>query len=100
MQLTCPQCGSDKMIPNARMVEQGRYSAGPPQIVVAQHPEALVLKYPVIQNINANVCGECGVIQLVAENPGMLYQAYLEALQRYQTYLEALHRSSTDEHRY
>ena len=100
MALTCPQCGSDKIIPNARMVDQGRYSAGPPQIVVDQHPEALLLKYPVIQNVNAIVCGECGVIQLVAENPALLYQAHIESLQRYQAYLESLHRSSTDEQMY
>ena len=100
MALTCPQCGSDKIIPNAKMLGLREYSPGTLQIAVDQHPEALLLKYPVVQHVNTNVCGECGVIQFVAENPGLLYQAYLESLQRYQAYLESLHRSSTDEQRY
>lgn len=83
MALRCPHCGSDKIVANAKMLDLGQYSGGKLQIAVDENPEALLFKHRVAQVVNARVCGDCGVIQLVAENPGLLYQAYLDSLERY-----------------
>ena len=29
--------------------------------------------------VNSNICGECGYTGLIAEDPGVLYEAYLKA---------------------
>lgn len=82
MELTCPQCKSNKIVPKARMLDQGQHSGGQLLIAVDENPEALLFKNRVAQPVTARLCGDCGAIQLVAENPGELYQNYLASLQR------------------
>ncbi|HEY0736931.1 MAG TPA: hypothetical protein VGD69_18580 [Herpetosiphonaceae bacterium] len=82
MELTCPQCGSNKIVPNAKMMDQGQASGGQLLIAVMKNPKALFLTHPVMRNVHAQVCGACGHIQLRAEEPGALYEAYQESLRR------------------
>lgn len=76
----CSKCGSDKIIPLATMVDQGEYSDGRLKAVVAYtNPEAWVFKGAVYARLKANICGQCGYTELIAENPAALYAAYLQA---------------------
>ncbi len=75
----CSKCGSDKIIPLATMVDQGQYSDGRLKAVVAYtNPEAWVFKGAVYAKLRANICGECGYTELIAENAAALYDAYLK----------------------
>jgi hypothetical protein len=43
------------------------------------NPEAWVFKGAVYAKLKANICGECGYTELVAEEPAALYDAYLKS---------------------
>ncbi len=76
----CSKCGSDKIIPLASMVDQGQYSDGSLKAIVAYtNPEAWVFKGPVYAKLRANICGQCGYTELIAENAGELYDTYLKS---------------------
>ncbi len=76
----CSKCGSEKIIPLATMVDQGEYSDGRLKAVVAYtNPEAWVFKGAVYAKLRANICGQCGYTELIAENAAGLYDAYLKA---------------------
>ncbi len=76
----CSKCGSEKIIPLAAMVDQGEYSDGRLKAVVAYtNPEAWVFKGAVYAKLRANICGQCGYTELIAENATALYDAYLKA---------------------
>lgn len=76
----CGKCGSDKIIPLASMVDQGQYSDGSLKAIVAYtNPEAWVFKGAVYARLKANICGQCGHTELIAENAAELYESYLKA---------------------
>ena len=76
----CSKCGSEKIIPLVTMVDQGESSDGRLKAVVAYtNPEAWVFKGAVYAKLNANICGQCGYTELIAENAAALYDAYLKA---------------------
>jgi ribosomal protein S27AE len=78
MNLKCSKCGSAKVIPLVGMIDQGQGSDGTLMARVGYtNPEAWVFKGSVYAKLKANICGECGYTELVAENPGALYEAYL-----------------------
>lgn len=74
----CSKCGSEKIIPLAHVLDQGEGSSGALRTVVFTNPEALVFKGRVYAKLKANICGECGYTELIAENPAALYDAYLK----------------------
>ena len=80
MNVKCSKCGSSKIIPLADMVDQGQYSDGTLKARVGYtNPEAWVFKGAVYAKLKANICGECGYTELVAEEPAALYDAYLRS---------------------
>ncbi len=80
MSLKCNKCGSEKVIPLASMVDQGQYSDGRLQAIVGYtNPEAWVFKGAIYAKLKANICGECGYTELLAENPARLYEEYLQS---------------------
>ncbi len=75
----CTKCGSEKVIPLATMVDQGQYSDGSLKAFVAYtNPEAWVFKGAVYAKLRANICGQCGYTELIAENAAELYDTYLK----------------------
>jgi len=83
MNLKCSKCGSAKIIPLVGMIDQGQYSDGTLQARVGYtNPEAWVFKGAVYARLKANICGECGYTELVAEKPAALYDAYLQCKDR------------------
>lgn len=80
MALRCPQCTSDKIIPNAEVLDQASGGGGELQVAVLRNPKALFFHQQVMRTVKAQVCGACGHVQLIAEDPGALYAAYQESL--------------------
>lgn len=83
----CPKCGSKKIIPRTRVRDQGQYSNGHLQVVVCGDPNALLFKDRLLEDIIADVCGDCGFIELKVKNPGELYEHYLHAKPNTQRYI-------------
>ena len=77
----CARCGAQAMIPDASIVAKG-YGAMTPQISVNRNPEAKILKRPVTVDASVSVCGECGAVELRADEPHKLWEAYMEGLSR------------------
>jgi hypothetical protein len=78
--LVCAKCQSEKIIPSARVMDRGDYSAdaGNLTLVVDENPEALVFKGSHKSELYARVCGDCGFSELYVEDPQELYQVYAE----------------------
>lgn len=70
----CPHCGSHKIIPHVRLLDQGRGSDGVAYAIVDAHPEAFIFKDRLYGRIAASICGQCGHIELRAESPQRLYE--------------------------
>ena len=78
--LNCSKCGSSRIIPLVQMLDQGQHSDGSLKALVGYtNPEAWVFKGAVYAKLKANICGECGFTELIAENPAALYDSYLKA---------------------
>jgi hypothetical protein len=75
----CVKCGSAKMIPDARMLNEG--VSGEPQLVVDANPDALIFKDRLFGQIVADICGDCGHVELRAVDPARLYEHYRQSQQ-------------------
>ncbi len=75
----CPRCGSSKLIPDVRVVDQGQASDGHLKVVVYGDPGALIMKDRLYGKLKADICGECGHVDLRVTNPSELYEHYLES---------------------
>src|SRR4051794_33111862 len=80
--LRCAACGSDRVIPDVRIVDQGKHSDGDLQVVVYGNPDALIFKERAFSKLLAQVCGECGYVWLRVRRPDALYEAYQDAIGR------------------
>jgi hypothetical protein len=78
--LSCKLCGSTKVVPNVHVVDQGRHSSGHLQLFVDGSPEALIFKDRRWGEIMADICGECGHLELRVQNAKELYAHYLDSL--------------------
>jgi len=76
---TCVRCGSSKIIPRARVIDVGDRTSlvGTLRVAVARNPDAAFFKGEEKIDTYARVCGECGFVELFAEDPNALYEAYL-----------------------
>jgi hypothetical protein len=81
MATKCEVCGSEKIIPNVRVVDQGQYSDGQLKLVVFGEPDALIFKDKLYGKVAAHVCGECGHIELRVSNPQEMYRKYRASLE-------------------
>jgi hypothetical protein len=75
----CVKCRSAKMIPDARMLNEG--VNGEPQLVVDANPDALIFKDRLYGQLVADVCGHCGHVELRALDPERLYEHYRQSRQ-------------------
>lgn len=66
----CDKCGSDKVIPQAKVIEDNDLS-----VVVDENPDAVFFKRKTSSGITAKVCGNCGFIELYASDPQSIYSA-------------------------
>ena len=76
----CAKCGSTKMIPLIKVMDQGQHSDGRLKAHIGYtNPEAWLFKGAIFAKLSATICGECGYTELTAEDPSALYEAYLAA---------------------
>ncbi|HEX8299011.1 MAG TPA: hypothetical protein VF594_07590 [Rubricoccaceae bacterium] len=79
--LRCLRCGSDSAIPDARVLSPDSNGAHKIlEVGVQKHPEALVFKSEVRSRVRAQVCADCGFVELTAADPEALWAAHLERI--------------------
>ena len=81
--LRCPRCGSDAVIPDARLVDRGDGDARHTlEVGLVRQPDAMLVKHEERVAVRAQVCGDCGFVELYAADPAKLWGAYLDRLER------------------
>jgi hypothetical protein len=75
----CAFCGSTKIISGVTIRDQGQGSDGKLQAVVFGNPEALIFKDRLYGELTADICGECGHVELRVANPGQLFRHYVQS---------------------
>ena len=81
--LLCPRCGSDAVIPDARLVDRGDGDARKTlDVGLETRPDAVVFKKETRVPLRAQVCGDCGFVDLFATDPGRMWEAYLDRMER------------------
>jgi hypothetical protein len=75
----CQICESEKIISNARIIDQSPYSSGNYQAVYYRNPHALIFKDRIKADVTAHVCGDCGHIEFRVNNPQRFYSQYIQA---------------------
>lgn len=80
-EMTCAKCGSTKIVPRARVIDRGDYSAdsGNVRLGVARKPQNWLFKWQEKADVYARVCGECGYAEMFVEDAASVYHAYLES---------------------
>ena len=76
MPTECSHCGSTRIIPGLSIVDQGEGSDGKLKTAILGSPRALIFKDCLYGEIKADICGECGHIELRVTNPRELYEHY------------------------
>ena len=77
----CAKCGSSSIIRRALVIDKVS-AAGNEQsftVRVDADPGAVMFKKSVRSDIHAWICGECGFIEMYADNPLELYKAFTTA---------------------
>lgn len=83
MKDVCTSCGSDKIIPNARIVDRGESMMKFDLCVeVYGNPKSVMFRETQECKLTARVCGQCGHTELHVENPEQLYQRYLKGQEK------------------
>jgi hypothetical protein len=73
---TCLRCGSTDIARHLRVVDQGHHSDGYLELVAYGDPDAIFFKDPTYGKIYADVCGQCGHVELRIQNPGEIFDQY------------------------
>ena len=72
----CSKCNSDQMIDGAYVAD----AQGPRVVVgVEHHPDRGRLTHVVNTQVHASICGSCGFVELYANRPAELFDAYHSA---------------------
>lgn len=74
----CPLCGSSKIIPDLQVEDGESYPSRFHRVHVDRHPKAMLMRDPVESRLLVSVCGSCGFASLFAEDPELLYMAYMQ----------------------
>ncbi|MFQ5536278.1 MAG: hypothetical protein ACE5GJ_02385 [Gemmatimonadota bacterium] len=72
----CPKCASDQVVDGAfvSLPQGSRITVG-----VDHNPDGDTLAQPASTGLHASVCGSCGYVELWANRPGELLEAYRKA---------------------
>lgn len=76
---TCLKCGSEKIIPVAKMVAEGGRIM---KALIETNPEAWLMKGSVTSSLGLKICGECGYTELMTIDSARLYDEYLKGQAR------------------
>ncbi len=73
----CPKCGSDRIMSDVKIVDHGHLDTRHNlSIEFHRNPNAWVLKGTQKGVLLADVCGQCGHIELSVGNPAELWELY------------------------
>lgn len=79
---TCTRCGSEKIVPDVSLADRygdvGEFT-GRTQVAVHGAPDAWIFKDTVAAGLLADVCGNCGHVELHVENHAAPYDRYLKS---------------------
>ena len=79
----CLKCGSDSVVPEARLLDRNENGARQPaEVGVQKNPGAWVFKDEVRVPTRVQVCGDCGFVEVYATDPHALWDAYVDRLAR------------------
>lgn len=73
---TCPECGSAKIMFGVTVQDQGQHSSGKLRVLICGDPSAMIFKDRLYGELNADICGDCGHVELRVANPQELYRHY------------------------
>jgi hypothetical protein len=77
--MNCSKCSSDKIMSDVRIVDHGDMdSERDLSIEFHKNPDAWVLKCTQKGTLLANVCGQCGYVELSVGNPEELWKLYIK----------------------
>ena len=71
----CLRCGSAKMMLGVSIRNQGEVGTSL-QVVICGDPSALIFKDRLYGELKANICGDCGHVELRVASPKKLYRHY------------------------
>ncbi len=74
----CAKCGSDKIVPDAGILDQGDASDGTLKAKFEKTPSAIFFKGRVTSKLIARICGQCGYTELYVNQPAAICEAFLE----------------------
>jgi hypothetical protein len=74
----CPICGSKKNIPNVPIRCKNSDGNGNLSACVDAAPGAFIIEERLDTELLADICGECGHVELKVQNPQDLYSHYLQ----------------------
>ena len=75
--INCHECGSEKLIDNARVFDRGDGDSKKDfQVYIDEEPNALFFKERTYHSLGAVICGDCGFVHFVANRPKSLWDAY------------------------
>jgi hypothetical protein len=72
----CSRCGSDQIVSNARVLDRREHYTGDLSVVVYGDPGALVFKDSLYGTLTADICGQCGHVELTVDNPAELFEHF------------------------
>lgn len=72
----CPRCGSAKVMHGVEVLDQGDSSDGQLKVVIYGNPSALFFQDRLYGYLTADICGDCGHVELRVANPDELYKHY------------------------
>ncbi len=70
----CAKCGSTRVMPDVQILSQGDSSDGELKAIVYARPDAIFFKDGVSTEIRADICADCGHLELRVRNPEELYR--------------------------
>lgn len=77
----CLRCGSDSAIPDVRPLSLDSNGVhNPLEVGVRKTPDAIVFKGEIRSKTRAQVCADCGFVEVYAVNPEALWQAHLDRI--------------------
>ena len=82
MTTNCEKCGSEKIIPDLQIYDQGQHSDTKLQVAFAGNPQATFFKEWVWGELRADICGVCGHTEIKATDPHILWKRYQESLEK------------------
>ena len=74
--MECTKCGSDRVMPDIQIFDQGQHSDGQLKARIDTNPKAFLFKGTITSRLRGRICGDCGFVELFVEQPDKLFEAW------------------------